>query len=179
MSRGTVRGRRAPEWIRRRGEVERSFGRCGRIKVDRGMGVAVRGEEMVSGRSGMEAVNRIMRLSGEKDGERRGGVGEAIVGGNSDIVWGGRLWRRGHRCQDQARLARKQFLHFQPRQSSTNYYPTDALPIPQKPSHNSTSPTSFCASFTFPPSCASFHHGHNQRGQGQLARESNGSPHTY
>lgn len=72
--------------------MERSFGRCGRIKVDRVMGVVVRGEEMVSGRSGMEAVKRIMRLSGEKDGERRGGVGEAIVGGNSDVVWGGQLW---------------------------------------------------------------------------------------
>ena len=50
------------------------------------MGVVVRGEEMVSGRSGMEAVKRIMRLRGGKERGRGEEGGEAIVGGSLNHV---------------------------------------------------------------------------------------------
>lgn len=52
------------------------------------MGVVVRGEEMVSGRSGMEAVKRIMRLRGGKERGRGEESGEAIVGGSLNQLCG-------------------------------------------------------------------------------------------
>ena len=64
MLRGKWGGRRAPEWIRRMGEAEREGGRCGRMRVERVVGVVRRGWGMVRGRSGMEVVKRIMRFRG-------------------------------------------------------------------------------------------------------------------
>ena len=66
--RGVVEGRRAPECIRRRGQVERLGGRCGRMRVERIKGVVERGEEMVSGRSGSEVVKRTIKVSGGSEG---------------------------------------------------------------------------------------------------------------
>ncbi len=73
---GMFQGRRAPEYIKRRGEAAKAGGRCGRIRVESVIGVVVRGEGMVRGRSGMEVVNRIMSVRGEKEG---GGIEELMV----------------------------------------------------------------------------------------------------
>ena len=63
--------------MRRRGQAERVGGRCGRIRVERVVGVVVRGEGMVRGRSGSEVVKRIMRVRGGIEGG--GGVVVGIV----------------------------------------------------------------------------------------------------
>lgn len=57
-------GKRAPAWMRRRGQAERAGGRLGRMRVWRVCGVVVRGEAMLRGRSGREVVKRIIRVSG-------------------------------------------------------------------------------------------------------------------
>lgn len=71
-------GRRAPEYIKRRGEAERLLGRCGRMRVTSVMGVVVRGKDMLRGRSGMEVAKRITRLRGENE-EGEGEDYEAII----------------------------------------------------------------------------------------------------
>jgi len=60
LDRGTVSSRTLPEYIRRRRLFLRSGGSCGRIRSFRARVVVVRGDSMVSGRSGMEAVKRTM-----------------------------------------------------------------------------------------------------------------------
>lgn len=59
--------------MRRRGHAERGGGRCGRIKVERVMGVVMRGKSMGMGRSGRQVVKRTMTVRGG-DGEGTGVV---------------------------------------------------------------------------------------------------------
>ena len=66
------------------GEAERVGGRCGRMRVERVVGVVRLGWGMVRGRSGMDVVKRIMRFRGRvvggegEDEEAIGGVGGEI-----------------------------------------------------------------------------------------------------
>ncbi len=70
------------------GEAESVGGRCGRMSVERVVGVVRRGWGMVRGRSGMEVVKRIMRFRGGMVGGE-GEDEEAIgwCGGWYDTWW--------------------------------------------------------------------------------------------
>ncbi len=64
------------------------------MRVERVIGVVVRGEGMVRGRSGMEVVNRITSVRGEEEG---GGIEELMMSSGFGGIADGSL-PPGQRC---------------------------------------------------------------------------------